>query len=114
MVGILWLAFYHQYYDRTMRKRVRRFLEEGNNEGLLGPQELMLSPTSISVKDDETEAKSSWKNVKKVAVTEDYVFIYVTSVSAFIIPKRSFMAEISFDELGEMCQKYHKEAQAQS
>ena len=111
--GFLRLAFYRQYYNWGMRRRVRKFLDEGDNEGLLGPQEVILSPNSIVARNDETEGKSSWKNVKKVVVTDDYVFVYVSSMSAFILPRRSFKAEISFDELGEMCQKYYKEAHAQ-
>lgn len=47
-----------------------------------------------------------WQGIERVQKVADFVFLYVTGMSAFIIPKRAFADEAAFEGFYQTCLEY--------
>lgn len=91
IVYILWVIFYPKHLRRSMGKRISRMVDEGKNAGMFDNQSLTLSLDGIINIGSLDESKTKYEAVEKVAETNDYVFIYISSIKAYIIPIRAFV-----------------------
>lgn len=85
---ILWIIFFPRIHEKTMIKRVSKLLNEGKNNNIFGKHMLSISDDGIYGKTEASESK--WKHVEKVVETENHILVYVSSISAIIVPKRAF------------------------
>lgn len=51
-----------------------------------------------------------WSGIEKVQKVQDQIFLYITNVSALIIPKRAFADEVAFERFYEKCHAYYEAA----
>lgn len=65
-------------------------LEEGDNENLFNQRTLVLTDEGITETSSIGESHIRWDKINHLEETEDYLYIYVSSVSAHIVPKRVF------------------------
>jgi YcxB-like protein len=72
--------------------------KEGKNRGMIGRHEIIIHDDEIVEENDSVSLAIKWKAVEKIIKTEKYIFVYISSVSAFLIPRRSFMDNIAYDE----------------
>lgn len=70
--------------------RIRKMLNEGNNEAILGHQTISLTSEGILGKSPSSESKINWSAIDKVAQNEKFFFLYISSVNAIVIPKSCF------------------------
>lgn len=85
--SLVWLVFLPKSFDKSYLKEAKKMLEEGDNSALLGIHHIELTNEYFLVKEPGTEYKTHWSTIKKVLENEKYIFIYITSASACIIPK---------------------------
>lgn len=59
---------------------------------------------TISIEDDHLlvtstagESKTNWNTLEEVIKTEDYIFIYLSSVNIYPVPKTAFESEEEFN-----------------
>ncbi len=90
LVYILWVSLYEKYVYRINRKRIKRMLEEKNNDGLIGERILEIDEENIKITNNSGESKFPIKSIKDIIEDEEYIFIYINSVSAIIIPLEVF------------------------
>lgn len=86
--SILWFLYYPKYFERHIRKQTRRFIEERGNEGLIGLHTLDMNEEGLRDQNEFGETRVSWSGIQEVVEEDDYVYVYNTSVSAYILPKR--------------------------
>ena len=65
-------------------------LKENSTEGLIGEKVLEIDGDNIKVIDDSGEECIYIKSIKNIMEDKEYIFIYVNSVSAVIVPLRVF------------------------
>ena len=89
-LGIIEFINFPKQYKKRLSKSVNKMLDEGNNDNFLGTRTLTLSDQGIVkvIKDGTTT--NLWSSVERLAVTDNYIFIYVSSIMAYIIPSRIF------------------------
>ena len=87
---IFWVSLYEKNVYKINRKRIRKMLKENSNEGLIGEKVLEIDGDNIGVKDDSGENNINIKSIKNIIEDEEYIFIYVNSVAAIIVPIRVF------------------------
>ncbi|ROR30365.1 YcxB-like protein [Mobilisporobacter senegalensis] len=68
-----------------------KVVNEGKNNDILGHHCLFITEESIIEKSENSESK--YNIIEKVAETEKHLFIYVNTVSAYIIPKKYLSVE---------------------
>ncbi len=81
-----------------------------NEEKSITPKELKVFqlPRTITMDDDWLEIRSSeamhrwrWRQVNKIGITHNFIFIHVGNCPVVYVPKRDFLSEQSFIEFGK-------------
>ena len=107
IASVLWVMFYPKYFNWEMGRRVKKMLNEGNNENILIRRTISISKEGLLEKSAIGESKVKWSQVDKVEETEEYIYIYISSISAHIIPKRVFRDENEKRLFIKEIEKYH-------
>ena len=80
-------------YRVTVARRLQRALREGENRDLAGTHVLVIHDEGITTTGQMGETKLKWAVVEKTVEDKEHVYIYVSAVSALVIPKRAFQDE---------------------
>lgn len=96
ILALLWFLFYPKYFKWTVRKRVSKMINEGDNKGTVGAHELTFTPDEIIEVGEFGEGRVKWDIVQKVFTTDKHIFIFIGAMKAYIIPKRSFVDENNY------------------
>ena len=88
LTAILWVIFYPKYFYFHITRQVSKMLRGGKNEGLVGEHSMKMNKTGIAGQTAVGETKVQWAGVKQLIEDADYFYIYTSTVSAYIIPKR--------------------------
>ncbi|MFI2859055.1 YcxB family protein [Paenibacillus sp. JSM ZJ436] len=84
LIGILCdLLFVYRIKSRTM-SMVK------HNEGILGERTITVDRTAVHESNDKTQLRYDWSGIHDLRRDRDYLYIFVNSMQAVIIPKRSF------------------------
>ncbi len=108
LIGVIFIFAYQSRYG--FAKIVRRMLGEGLNVALLCRRRVAIDRDAISVVSEYFERKTRWPAVEKVVETGDYLFIYLSSVQAEIVPRRAFADESRFRSFVEAAKRYYRAA----
>lgn len=88
VVSILWIVFYPRYFYSFVMRNTKRFIREGKNEGLLGEHRMLLTEEGLVDSTTNGETKVTWAGIQAIDEDQYYIYLYNTSVSAYILPKR--------------------------
>lgn len=87
-LSVLWIIYYPKYYYNHVRRNVRKFLKEGNNDGLLGEHIMVFTEDGIVDRNQTGETKVVWEGIHTFKEDEHYFYLYNSAVSAYILPKK--------------------------
>ncbi len=88
LVSVLWIIFYPKYFYSYMIRNSKKMIKEGKNDGLLAGHHMILSEEGIVDSNANGETKVTWSGIKTLSEDQDNLYIYNSSVSAYILPKR--------------------------
>lgn len=91
---------------RQVSATVKNMLATGENILLLSWRKVLVNNDFIEEKSEFSKYEVSWSGVERVEKVKDYVFIYISSMSAFLIPKRAFADEAAFERFYQTCLEY--------
>lgn len=101
--SLLWIFFYPKRFKNRSLKRIEALLNEGDNRSILGIHEIEFDENSITHIDPASKSIFSWKGIVKYVKSNDYYYLFNTSVSAIIIPiKKTNLNEIELNDLEQM------------
>lgn len=89
-ISIIWFVFYPRYINWQISRGTSKMLREGRNQNIFGNRSIILMPEGIREIGLHMEEKVSWSSIERIEETEDYIYIYISSVSAYIIPIKAF------------------------
>ncbi|AXI00115.1 YcxB family protein [Sporosarcina sp. PTS2304] len=89
LTAILWVILYPKYFYFHITRQVRKMLKEGKNEGLIGQHIMKMNKTGITDQTQVGETKVQWSGIQRVIEDADYLYIYTSTISAYILPKRT-------------------------
>jgi len=81
-------------------------VREGRNMGMLGLRTIVISSDGITERTQVSETTCKWPSIEKICTNGDYVFVYMSTMSAFIIPKRAFNTSSEFDTFISQAKHY--------
>ncbi|WP_273130862.1 YcxB family protein [Bacillus weihaiensis] len=96
IMAIIWFLFYPKYFYHTVKKNAKKMLKEGKNDGIVGKHEMTLSEEGISDHHSTGETKVNWSGIQEFKEDSDYIYLYNSSVSSYIIPKRDLEEQEEF------------------
>ena len=88
IVSILWIIFYPKYFYHHIIRHVKKMIKEGKNDGLIGQHSLNMTEEGIVDSTSFDENKVTWSGIKAFKEDKKYFYLYNSSVSAYILPKR--------------------------
>ncbi len=110
MVSAVIAALFFPLFAKTARRRsVRALLESGSNAASFGKQVLTVTPDEIRREHVLGHSANYWKGVDRIATDDQYAFVFVTSMSVIIIPRRE-LHEPTFEKFVGLAQEYWGDA----
>lgn len=111
IVAIVWFFVYPAVYDDSILKKMKKVVGDPRNTKLFGKRTTTLTPEHVYQRWSGGESTVVWTSVIEVAGTEDYVFIYISTVEAIVIPRLSLKG-VSFEDLKTKLDEYYGAAHA--
>ena len=90
IIALVFVFSYPSIYRSSSKSQTRKFLKEGNNKSLLGHNTIELTPEGILGKSLSGESKINWSSVDKIRQNDEFIFIYIGTINALVIPKHAF------------------------
>jgi hypothetical protein len=85
-------------------------LKRGLYDDFLGWQRLSISPEGLINEDKRATQIVRWGIVKRIGVTEEHAFFFISDAQAYVLPRRPFASEWEFTGFVETARRYRKEA----
>lgn len=92
VMGIIWIAILLLlaliFRGPLMDRLARKLYTERKNKGMLGKLILRITDEGITETSGFGENKRYWQGVERVVEVPGYAFVYISAVSAFVIPEQ--------------------------
>jgi hypothetical protein len=88
VLGPLWVAWWPARARRHAREQAAAFYPAAPNPLFDGTHVLRLDDTGLQYVTPAAESRMPFTTIQRIASTPDYVFIYVGSVQAIVVPRR--------------------------
>lgn len=82
----------------------------GRPKATLGRHRIRLNEREIVETSHGQEKRSLWFEIQRVVANDEYLFIYDTPKTAYLIPRSAFLSQRSAEEFIEIAQSYHRMA----
>ena len=102
IASIIWIAFIRKYTLATTRRRITKFINEGDTSEIFELKKLIINDDGVFWSSKTSEGKYNWNGIIKLCDLEEYIYLYVSSVQAIIIPKSQIDDNDEFVEYCEM------------
>jgi YcxB-like protein len=106
ILSVTWFLFYKKYLLNKTRKNVSKMLQEDKNKGMIGKQKIIIESNKIFEITDYSIIEHNNKFLNKIVNDEKYYFLYLTSISAQVIPKTAFKDENQEKEFVKKIQQF--------
>lgn len=110
MASLIWVLLFPAYWRWCSVRLVRRLLSEGLNSSLGKSNTLSIGPEGLQAVGPEGESKLKWTAVEKIVTSESYVYLYVSAVSALMIPTAAFADSAARNQFVEAARQYREAA----
>jgi len=95
LISLLWMIYYPKRLTVRTLKKVKKILEDPANSKILGNHTIELSEQGLKITKPESENFINWSGLIRIAETNNYYFIYNTTISAIVIPKLKIESNLS-------------------
>lgn len=102
---VSWSLFTPRWTDPE--RQTRRFLVDKANQHYLQRRRTSIDAQAISQVMPGRSRSLLWTAVRRIAVTDKYLYIYEGPAAAYIIPRRAFASEQEFEDFTTAAQWYH-------
>lgn len=85
---LVWIITYPKQYKKLIKKQTKKILQEGDNSSIFGKKTMLIDDNNIKVFSEFTSETISKKSIKTIRVYDDMILIYLSGITAQIIPTR--------------------------
>ncbi|WML32939.1 YcxB family protein [Clostridium sp. OS1-26] len=103
---LLWVIFYPKYFKLVVKRRINKMLDEGKQENLFGRYSILITHEGILENSNMGQSNTNWNAVERLIETEEYIYIYISPVNAYIVPKRVFQDAMRKSEFINLIEQY--------
>ena len=93
-----------------LRRHVAKSLRAGKNQGIFCRKRVTLTPESIAETSDFQQSATRWPVVERIVRDGAYAYIYLSAVSALVVPQRAFASAAAFEEFVRTAERYLENA----
>lgn len=102
LFAVIWMITYPKQYKALVKKEIEKILNEGDNSEILGKKVMIIDEKCITVYNKSSSEKISKDAIKDVKIYDDMVLIYISGISAHIIPTRYLDKELKNNFIKEI------------
>lgn len=88
ILSVLWVMFYPMYFNNYIIRNTKKMIKEGNNNNLLGSHRMVMSENGIVDSTMTGQTSVQWSGINQFKEDKHNFYLYNSSVSAYILPKR--------------------------
>jgi hypothetical protein len=108
VIGVALLVWATRY---LLPYQVKRFVTHPDNQKrLLGLRRTSIGPEGVAVRGEAIHTTVGWAAVRKIVLTQEHAFFYITTLEAIIVPRRPFASDEEFQEFAQTARDYRKMA----
>lgn len=85
---IFWIYYYPKTYKKAIKKQSLKLLNEGDNSSFFGKKKMEIVDDQLIIIEEDGTSTISKDRVKEIREYDDMIVLYLSAVSAHIIPKR--------------------------
>ncbi|MFT8873022.1 MAG: YcxB family protein [Sporolactobacillus sp.] len=106
VLGVLWFLFYPKWFERSVRRRLMRVIDEQFGANVCIDEQLSADEDAL-VEDSAAgdTLRVRWSTLEKIGETETHVFFFIHAMAAIIVPKRVFTNEAEIARLKQFVPK---------
>ena len=99
--GLLYAIIYPLTYWLWFDVLIRAYAKGAGTRGVIGRITLVFTEETMVEITETTRSEVRWRDIKGVEVAGDYTFIFVTGLSAAILPRKGFDCDEDYDAVCE-------------
>ncbi|MCK6475064.1 MAG: YcxB family protein [Planctomycetes bacterium] len=113
-LAAVYALYYPFLYRKQLNQAMKTVLAEGKNLGLIGPHAVRITPEALYLRDAYRSSSIRWPAVEQIVRGRGYLYLYIASTQAAIVPERAFSSQKAFFEFCSRTIDYHGAAQESS
>jgi hypothetical protein len=98
----LMFSGYSSYMRRSIARKIRKEIKDQKNSGFIGNRRIEIEEFRISESGSNGDSSCLWTAVRAIEKNERLIIVYISAVSAYIIPRRVFKSQKEFDDFYTM------------
>lgn len=91
----------------SIERRLNKVLKEGKNQDILGEYNFIFGNNEIEINTPNTTTKFNVSTIEKILEDNEYYYIYINILSAYIIPKKALKNANELEKLEKILNNYH-------
>jgi hypothetical protein len=103
LISTVWIIFLPKYLWKAINKKIIKMVEENKNGDLFTLKHTTINESGVYWKSEYSEGHYNWNSVIKINETDQFIYIYVSSVQAVVISKQLSSNGIDIMKLLEFC-----------
>jgi hypothetical protein len=101
----LWVYTLFAFRQLT-RQNLNKMLSGGRNLNLIGPRRITITPDFVISASPMSQSASRWLGIEKVETDGSNIFIFNSTMSAFVLPRRGFNSDEHLAEFYSKAREY--------
>jgi len=92
--SLLSIVVFIYAYKKTIISSSQKHFENKKNNGFFCEHELVIDDLGINEITEVGNQNTKWSGITKIDETDDYLFIYIGSISAHVVPKKRIEGDL--------------------
>lgn len=94
VIYLAWVVIYPRWYRKAVKKNIQEDINQkvGDNE-LIGQCRLMLSDEGVTEESNTRTITINWPEIVKLVETSEYIFVFNSENSSYVVPKEKFKSK---------------------
>jgi hypothetical protein len=96
--GITFMLIFPRINRWGLKNRLKKIYSEGRNDAILGPQRIQVQPEHLICASKSSISTIEWSSIERIAEDGKYLFLYISTADAIIIPYNVFETDAMRNE----------------
>ena len=88
LFSVIWIITYPKQYRALVKKETEKLISEGDNSEIFGQKNMIIDDEAVIIHHKSSSERILKNAIKDVKVYDDIIIIYLSSITAIIIPTR--------------------------
>lgn len=101
---------YPKILRNSMTRNLRRMLNEGSNDAVLGFRRLTIGPDELTQAASLFATTWKWQAIDQIVESPTAAYFHISAMSAIMLPKRAFENDVDYQAFVRAARQFHSAA----